>query len=35
MFDLYDDEVYPDERIKEAMMNNDNDYNKAFASLYN
>ena len=35
MFDLYDDEAYPDERIKEAMMNNDNDYNKAFASLYN
>ena len=34
-FNLYDIELYPDERIQNALMTNDNDFNKAFESLYN
>ena len=33
-FYLFDIELYPDERIKNALMTNDNDFNKAFESLY-
>lgn len=35
MFDLFDDEICTDERIKNALINNGYDYGKAFASLYN
>lgn len=34
-FNLYDIDLYPDERIHNALMMYDNDFNKAFESLYN
>ena len=33
-FSLFDYESIPDEKIKSALMTNNNDFNKAFASLF-